>query len=279
MTKNALLVLEETSRTFYLPIQRLPKGLQEAVAAGYLCMRAIDEIEDHPKLEPAAKAKLLEGICQLLQAQTSIEDFDHARFNKLFAPYEDQLPEVTLPLSEWSCYAPPFIAPRVWEATSAMAGRMREWVLNGFQVSTRADLDRYTYGVAGAVGLLLCDLWGWFEHLQIHRSLAIQFGRALQSVNILRNRKEDLKRGVDFYPENWPDQDMQDYARSNLRQFDEYMQQLAATTFADFVNIPRALAYATLEALAEGREKLSRAEVVKILEGLETQKAGKPAPA
>ena len=279
MTKNALLVLEETSRTFYLPIQRLPKGLQEAVAAGYLCMRAIDEIEDHPKLEPAAKAKLLEGICQLLQAQTSIEDFDHARFTKLFAPYEDQLPEVTLRLSEWSCHAPPFIAPRVWEATSAMAGRMREWVLNGFQVSTRADLDRYTYGVAGAVGLLLCDLWAWFEHLQIHRSLAIQFGRALQSVNILRNRKEDLKRGVDFYPENWTDQDMQDYARNNLRQFDEYMQQLAATTFADFVNIPRALAYATLDALAEGREKLSRAEVLKILEGLEGEKAGKPAPA
>lgn len=272
MTPNSpLQVLEQTSRTFYLPIVRLPHGLQEAVAAGYLCMRAIDEIEDHFHLTAEQKAELLQSICLILDSQTSVERFDHARFEALFAPYKDELPEVTLRLSEWCCYAPAFIAPRVWEATSAMAGRMRDWVLNGFSVRSQADLDRYTYSVAGAVGLLLCDLWAWFEHVQIHRSLAIQFGRALQSVNILRNRKEDLQRGVDFYPEDWGDAEMQTYARHNLTEFDAYMQQLAASTFSDFVNIPRALALATLEALAEGREKLSRADVLKILQALEAQ--------
>lgn len=277
MTNSALQVLEETSRTFYMPIVRLPKGLQEAVAAGYLCMRAIDEIEDHPTLPAAVKAKLLQEICLILDSQTSVAAFDHARFEALFAPHREQLPEVTLRLAEWACYAPDFIAARVWEATSAMAGRMRDWVLNGFTVCSQADLDRYTYSVAGAVGLLLCDLWAWFEHVQIHRSLAIQFGRALQSVNILRNRKEDLQRGVDFYPDNWSDAEMQNYARRNLRDFDTYMQELAANTFTDFVNIPRALAYATLDALAEGREKLTRADVLKILQALEAQKATGPA--
>jgi farnesyl-diphosphate farnesyltransferase len=277
MPNSALQVLEETSRTFYMPIVRLPKGLQEAVAAGYLCMRAIDEIEDHSDLDAESKARLLREICLILDSQTSIESFDHARFEALFAPYREQLAEVTLRLAEWACYAPGFIAPRVWEATSAMAGRMREWVLNGFKVSSQADLDRYTYSVAGAVGLLLCDLWAWFEHVQIHRSLAIQFGRALQSVNILRNRKEDLQRGVDFYPENWGDAEMQSYARRNLSDFDSYMQELAANTFTDFVNIPRALAYATLDALAEGREKLTRADVIRILQALEAQKASRPA--
>ncbi len=277
MSNKPLQILEETSRTFYMPIVRLPKGLQEAVAAGYLCMRAIDEIEDHSDLDAASKAKLLQEITLLLEAQTSVEDFEHERFAALFTPYKDHLPEVTLRLAEWACYAPAFIAPRVWEATAAMAGRMREWVLNGFSVKTPADLDRYTYSVAGAVGLLLCDLWAWFEHLQIHRSLAIQFGRALQSVNILRNRKEDLRRGVNFYPENWTDADMQHYARRNLHDFDEYMQQLAATTFSDFVNIPRALAYATLDALEQGREKLSRGEVIQILHNLEAPKISKPA--
>lgn len=269
MTASALQVLEETSRTFYMPIVRLPKGLQEAVAAGYLCMRAIDEIEDHPSLDASIKAHLLQEICLLLDSQTSVERFDHERFQALFAPYREQLPEVTLRLSEWACYAPAFIAARVWEATSAMAGRMRDWVLNGFAVQSQADLDRYTYSVAGAVGLLLCDLWTWFEHVQIHRSLAIQFGRALQSVNILRNRKEDLQRGVDFYPQDWGDAEMQTYARRNLGDFDAYLQGLAANTFTDFVNIPRALAYATLDALAEGREKLSRADVLRILQALE----------
>ena len=92
------------------------------------------------------------------------------------------------------------------------------------------------------------------------------------------HRKEDLGRGVNFYPQNWTDQDMQDYARRNLRDFDEYMKSLAATTFSDFVNIPRALAYATLDALAEGREKLTRNEVLQILQNLDAaQPATKPA--
>ncbi|MDA1329633.1 MAG: phytoene/squalene synthase family protein [Chloroflexi bacterium] len=270
MPKSALNVLEQTSRTFYLPIVRLPAGLQEAVVSGYLCMRAIDEIEDHPKLENREKAQLLQGISLILQAQTTIEDFDHERFAALFEPYAKQLPEVTLRIGEWCTYTPAFIAARIWEATAAMADRMAQWALNGFKVVSRSDLDRYTYGVAGAVGLLLCDIWAWFEKLQIHRSRGIQFGRGLQSVNILRNRQEDLARGVDFYPENWTDNDMQQYARRNFAQFDEYLQELPATTFADFVRIPRALAIATLDAIAEGREKLSRSEVLKIVAGLET---------
>lgn len=269
MSSSALKVLKKTSRTFYLPIVRLPSGLKEAVVSGYLCMRAIDEIEDHPDLDSDTKVKLLHGISLLLQSQTSIEEFDHERFAELFKSHADLLPEVSLRLSEWACHAPQFIAARIWEATAAMADRMGHWARNGFKVVTRADLDRYTYGVAGAVGLLLCDIWAWFDEIQIHRSRGIQFGRGLQSVNILRNREEDLRRGVDFYPENWSDEDMQNYARSNLREFDSYLQELPATTFSDFVRIPRALALATLDAIAEGREKLTRAEVLKIVAGLE----------
>ena len=44
LRREALEVLKETSRTFYIPISGLPPGLQEAVASAYLCMRAIDEI-------------------------------------------------------------------------------------------------------------------------------------------------------------------------------------------------------------------------------------------
>lgn len=268
MPANALKVLEKTSRTFYLPIVRLPSGLQEAVVSGYLCMRAIDEIEDHPELEVGVKVKLLRGISLLLESQTAIEDFSHASFAALFAPYKDQLPEVSLRISEWACYAPNFIAARIWEATAAMADRMSHWAANGFKVDSRSDLDRYTYSVAGAVGLLLCDIWAWYEQIQIHRSRGIQFGRGLQSVNILRNRAEDLQRGVDFYPEDWTDEDMQKYARANFAEFDQYLRELPETTFIDFVRIPRALAIATLDALSEGREKLTRAEVLRIVAGL-----------
>ena len=266
---DALRVLEETSRTFFLPIVGLPKGLQEAVASGYLCLRAIDEVEDHPSLEGTIKASVLQAMSLALQAQTSVEKFSHKAFEQIFDSFGLDLPEVTTRIGEWACYAPKFIAPRVWEATAAMADRMAHWAENGFYVKTKADLDRYTYGVAGAVGLLLCDIWGWFEKVQINRSHGIQFGRGLQLVNILRNREEDLARGVDFYPEGWTDDDMFAYARQNLDGFDEYAQTLPRTTFMRFVSIPRALAYATLDALEKGREKLTRKEVVKIVREIE----------
>lgn len=267
--QEALRVLEDTSRTFFIPIDALPKGLKEAVASGYLCMRAVDEIEDHPDLDRSIKAKLLNSISRILQAQTHVEDFTHHALSEAFASVRNALPEVSLRLGEWACYAPIFIAPRVWEATAAMADRMADWVNTGFKVITQADLDRYTYGVAGAVGLLLCDLWAWFEKLQINRSRAIQFGRGLQLVNILRNRQEDLARGVDFYPESWTDEDMFRYARWNLNEFDEYAKTLPETTFLKFVSIPRALAYATLDALQGGHEKLSRRQVVNIVADLQ----------
>ena len=65
--KNALQVLKETSRTFFIPITRLPTGCQEAVASAYLCLRAIDEVEDHSKLPNETKAKILRNISYGLQ--------------------------------------------------------------------------------------------------------------------------------------------------------------------------------------------------------------------
>ena len=45
--KEAMRVLKETSRTFYIPITFLKSDLKHSVASAYLVMRAIDEIEDH----------------------------------------------------------------------------------------------------------------------------------------------------------------------------------------------------------------------------------------
>ena len=68
--KDALQVLKETSRTFYIPISLLPNDLKAAVASAYLCMRAIDEIEDHDALDNTTKAQLLRAISLSLQTGT-----------------------------------------------------------------------------------------------------------------------------------------------------------------------------------------------------------------
>ncbi len=75
ITKDALDMLKETSRTFFIPISRLPAGLQDAVMSGYLCLRAIDEVEDHPGLDNSTKAILLHSISHILQTTFAAGDF------------------------------------------------------------------------------------------------------------------------------------------------------------------------------------------------------------
>ena len=262
LRRDALGMLEATSRTFFIPIRRLPTGLKEAVASAYLCMRAIDEIEDHPDIENATKAELLRVISHNLQAATEnsrAEDFAIG----LDLP---QLKEVSVRIGEWALLAPETIAPRVWDATAAMADRMAYWAEQNWTIRTEADLDRYTFSVAGAVGLLLSDLWAWYDKTQTNRLWAIGFGRGLQSVNILRNHTEDLRRGVDFFPEGWDDDRMHAYARYNLSLADAYTQALPKGPALDFCKIPLALAHATLDALALGKEKLTRSDVMSVIE-------------
>ncbi|BAY10661.1 squalene/phytoene synthase family protein [Calothrix sp. NIES-2098] len=263
LRRDALQILKETSRTFYIPISILPTGLQEAVASAYLCMRAIDEIEDHPELDNPTKAKILRTISLTLQA--GVDGFAVDAFSLGLNGYENILPEVTLGIREWSILAPEAIAPRIWDATAAMADRMAHWAEINWKISTESDLDRYTFGVAGAVGLLLSDLWAWYDGTQTNRTQAIGFGRGLQAVNILRNHTEDLKRGVDFYPEGWTAANMHEYARRNLALADAYTQSLAAGPALDFCQIPLTLAHGTLDALANGKEKLSRNDVLALL--------------
>jgi farnesyl-diphosphate farnesyltransferase len=237
-------------------------------------MRAIDEIEDHPHLERGDKISLLHQISQQLQAQTSVADFPPDGFLECFTPHQASLPEVTRRLADWVCLAPDAIAPRIWEAIAAMAERMAGWVAEGWKVQTEADLDRYTYGVAGATGVLLCDLWAWAGGGQLHRPAAIQFGRGLQSVNILRNRVEDLARGVDFFPAGWTQEQMRHYAWRQLIQTEAYARTLPSAPFEALIHIPLALASATLDALARGETKLTRSAVLHIVEQIQAQAQG-----
>lgn len=259
LTGEALRVLETTSRTFYIPISRLPSPLLEAVSSGYLCMRAIDEIEDHPGLDSQSKVLLLESISRTLQSGgNDVQSFSFLVTETLF---RERLPEVTIRLDDWIRLAPRSIAGRIWDATAAMADRMASWVTSNWKILSESDLDSYTFGVAGAVGLMLSDIWAWYDGTRTDRLNAIGFGRGLQSVNILRNRETDLSRGVDFYPAGWEACHMQAYARRNLAFADVYMRALPAGPVQDFCRIPLVLAYATVDALEQGRSKLSRSEV------------------
>lgn len=260
---DALRVLKETSRTFYIPIRRLPGELLDAVASAYLMMRAIDEIEDHPTLNHDIKSRLLRRIS--LNCQAAEGSSDASCFSNGLEEEAETLPEVSLRIGEWALLAPKTVAARIHEATASMADRMAHWADCNWMIHTEAELNQYTFSVAGSVGLLLSDLWAWHDGTQTNRFEAVGFGRGLQAVNIARNLKEDRDRGVSFLPNGWEAKHIRAYARRNLNLADAYSASLPKGPVRNFCQIPLALAHATLKALDLGREKLSRDDVNSIV--------------
>lgn len=257
LQKEAMHMLKLTSRTFYIPIKLLKPKLRKTVGAAYLCMRAIDEIEDHETLPAEIKTELLRKTSELLQSKIG---FDREAYAALIKPY-DQLPEVTVRLADWIEVCPKEITGKVMDSTSIMADGMAKWVQKDFEVKTKEELDEYTYYVAGLVGVMLSDIWKWYDGTETNYELAVGYGRGLQAVNMLRNQDEDAERGVRFLPDGWTRADMFDYARDNLAKADEYMKDLQTKNIVLFCKIPLALAKKTLQAMDEGHEKMTRSEV------------------
>lgn len=255
--KDAMRMLKETSRTFYIPITFLQKELKSAVASAYLIFRAIDEIEDDEQLSNDVKHGILMQVSELFK-----KPFDNEAYIQILGEHKNQLPEVSIRLEEWLQACPQEAMPIVMDAAREMAYGMAEWSKKNWDIQTREDLDDYTYYVAGLVGVMLSDLWALYGDEKTDRELAIGYGRGLQAVNILRNEEEDLdERGVSFVPEGWSRQDLFDYANENLAKADEYMTSLTKKSILLFCRLPLALAHKTLKAMEEGREKMTRTEV------------------
>ena len=267
LQKEAMDMLKKTSRTFYIPITFLEPTLKKAVASAYLCMRAIDEIEDHETLDSDAKQSILRATSQLLLN----DRFDEKEYGELVAPYEDILPPVSLRLGDWLKICPSDLLQTVKNYTSEMAEGMAKWVEKNWQVKTKEDLDEYTYYVAGLVGVMLSDLWKWNANIEADRELAIAYGRGLQAVNILRNKDEDKERGVQFFPEGWTRADMFAYAEGNLAKADEYIKSINRKSILLFCKLPLALAHKTLKALKNGKEKMSRSEVEETVQEVQAE--------
>ncbi|HLQ82740.1 MAG TPA: phytoene/squalene synthase family protein [Pseudogracilibacillus sp.] len=269
LEKEAMKVLKETSRTFYIPITLLKRELKLTVGSAYLCMRAIDEIEDHEEMAPEIKADLLRQTRDLLMSENT---FDKQAYETMVQPYEDDLPEVTLRLGDWLEVCPEGIKRSVRNYTAEMAGGMADWVEKDWEIHTKEDLDDYTYYVAGLVGVMLSDIWKWYDNTETDYDLAIGFGRGLQAVNILRNQHEDYaERGVRFIPDDWTREDVFAYADENLAKADAYLEDIETRNIRLFCKIPLGLAKSTLKTMLKGHEKMTRTEVETLVEKIKEE--------
>lgn len=255
--KDAMRMLKETSRTFYIPITFLQKELKSAVASAYLVFRAIDEIEDDEVLSNEVKYDILMQVSELFN-----QPFDNEAYMNILGDTKDQLPEVAIRLEEWLDACPKDALPILMRSANEMAVGMAKWAKVNWDIQTKEDLDDYTYYVAGLVGVMLSELWELYADEKTDHQLAIGYGRGLQAVNILRNEDEDMdERGVNFVPEGWTRDDLFAYAKENLAQADEYMKSLTTRSVKLFCRLPLALAHKTLKAMEQGHEKMTRTEV------------------
>lgn len=255
--KDAMRVLKETSRTFYIPITFLKKDMKHAVAAAYLLYRAIDEIEDHEAISNSVKHDILIKLSDLFK-----RSFTEEEYLQIIEPIKGDIPEVSLRLYEWIEACPSGARPIMMGVGSEMAYGMGIWAQRNWQVHTKEDLDEYTYYVAGIVGIFLSRVWEWSYGQKTDDELAVGFGRGLQAVNILRNQEEDFEeRGVSFVPDGWTRDQLFDYAEGNLAKADAYIATLTDRSATMFCRLPLAFAHKSLDAMKKGREKMTRQEV------------------
>ena len=172
---------------------------------------------------------------------------------------------MTLLLADWISYCPQSALDRVLDSTAEMAEGMAKWVAKNWVIETEADLDDYTYYVAGLVGVMLSDIWKWYDGTETNRELAIAFGRGLQTVNILRNREEDAERGVQFFPEGWGFAEMLAHTEKNLSLADEYCKSHAKQEYYSFLQNSFRISKSDIKCIKIGRDKINRAEVNEIV--------------
>lgn len=265
--KDAMRVLKETSRTFYIPITFLKADLKYSVASVYLVLRAIDEIEDHEDISNETKFDLLMQLSELFK-----RPFIEEEYLEIIAPIKEQLPEVSIRLYEWIQVCPDGSRSLMMETASEMAFGMAKWANKNWQIHTKEDLDDYTYYVAGCVGVYLSKLWNWSYGQETNEKLAIGFGRGLQAVNILRNQKEDREeRGVSFTPDGWTREQLFAYADENLAEANAYIETLNERSTVLFCRLPLAFAHKSLAAMKKGQKKMSRAEVEQTVEEVQSE--------
>jgi len=210
-------ILRSVSRSFYLSIRFLPQQLREPIALAYLLARTTDTVADTTRIPGAVRMEALKMLSDGIQGKASREVvINHVGS---FVPLQENAAERTLLDSLPDCLE--------WLEQTAGADRddiraVLEKITHGQMLDlqrfdnpvqvralqTAADLDEYTYLVAGCVGEFWTRLC--FRHLRDFASLlqdemlalGQRYGMGLQLINVLRDAGSDLRSGRCYFPED-----------------------------------------------------------------------------
>lgn len=211
-------LLRATARSFYLTLRVLPAAIRRQIGFAYLVARAADTIADTEIVPLDRRLEALEKLRERIQgknpAPLDLNDFA----GKQGAPAEKLLLEkIGGALSGIQAFSAED-QKRIRDVLAIITGGQAldltrfapkasaDGSLRIIALETAADLDDYTYRVAGCVGEF------WTKICRAHlfpaarlddeelRVNGIRFGKGLQLINILRDIPSDLRRGRCYLP-------------------------------------------------------------------------------
>ena len=209
-------ILRSVSRSFYLSVRFLPAQLREPVALAYLLARTTDTVADTTRIPGSVRMETLKMLANGIQG-TALREVV-VDLVASFVSFQENAPERKLLESlgdclEWLEHIE--VADRdgirvVLEKITKGQTRDLQRFNNPEEVralASAADLNEYTYLVAGCVGEFwtrLCfrhvrNFAGWSEDEML--ALGKRYGMALQLVNVLRDAGSDLRASRCYFPE------------------------------------------------------------------------------
>jgi farnesyl-diphosphate farnesyltransferase len=210
-------LLRSVSRSFYLSIRFLPAQLRQPIALAYLLARTTDTVADTGKVATEVRVETLKVLSDAIQGTASREavadltvSFISLQENASERHLLQSLPECLLWLDQMEPADHHDIRVVLEQITQGQVLDLKRFrdpkEISALAIA--ADLDQYTYLVAGCVGEFWTRLC--FRHVRkfANRSqdemltLGKRYGMALQLINVLRDAGSDLRAGRCYFPES-----------------------------------------------------------------------------
>ncbi|MEO5718186.1 MAG: squalene/phytoene synthase family protein, partial [Chthoniobacterales bacterium] len=208
-------ILKSVSRSFYLTIKFLPRALREPVSLAYLLARATDTVADTALIPADSRLTTLRSFAGVIAGEEGFNAIEESLRD--FAAQQSDEAERTLienlrDCIDWLARLEPDDRADIRAVLQTIV-RGQELDLERFgdpalarPLRNAAELDEYTYLVAGCVGEFWTRLG--FRHLANFATrppdemteLGIRYGKGLQLINVLRDRAADAAAGRGYLP-------------------------------------------------------------------------------
>ncbi len=180
--------LKKHSTTFYYGSLFFPKEVRKDVAIVYSFLRTFDDIVDvknDKNLFISLKNETLSAINDGIQSSNFI-------------------------INSFVCVFRKYSFEKDW--LNSFFASLEMDIKPCLEIQNRQELNSYIYGVAGVVGLMMARI------MNLNQSFyesAIDFGQAMQIVNIIRDIKEDLERKRVYIPK----EDIKNFGLNSIDDF------------------------------------------------------------